>query len=343
MPGHVFGVGRGDRDAADAEVSKRVDERYRGRRRRNSPPRSRPRTHLVAGALGAEHEAARGARPHHRVRLFIREPGGAFGEPLVAAEVEQGVYRCASSPTEVITTGSRTAPSIRRLERGKVVLGAVTGIEEAYRHHAPSPWLIDTEIGRLSTMLTRGAYEVRRLASELRTEIRGTTRDDAASRGLYAVDGSNYRAVPDLVVVPADAEDLATAVALTAAAGAPVTLRGGGTSMAGNAIGGVVIDALAARQPDPRHRHHCPNRCRRTRRRAHRSARRRPATRAHVRGGPVLGQPGHHRWDDREQRLRCPLRGVGNHSGKRAVAGRAARRRHPLHRDGYRRSRRSRS
>ena len=32
-------------------------------------------------------------------------------------------------------------------------------------------------------------------------------------------------------------------MALTAEAGAPVTLRGGGTSMAGNAIGGVVIDA----------------------------------------------------------------------------------------------------
>ena len=49
--------------------------------------------------------------------------------------------------------------------------------------------------------------------------------------------------MPDLVVVPADVDDLATAVALTAAAGAPVVLRGGGTSMAGNAIGGVVIDA----------------------------------------------------------------------------------------------------
>ncbi|GAB2583704.1 FAD-binding and (Fe-S)-binding domain-containing protein [Kribbella endophytica] len=36
---------------------------------------------------------------------------------------------------------------------------------------------------------------------------------------------------------------MAAAVALVAAAGAPVTLRGGGTSMAGNAIGGVVIDA----------------------------------------------------------------------------------------------------
>ena len=63
------------------------------------------------------------------------------------------------------------------------------------------------------------------------------------TRALYAADGSNYRAVPDLVVVPADRDDLAAAVALTAAAGAPVTLRGGGTSMAGNAIGGVVIDA----------------------------------------------------------------------------------------------------
>jgi FAD/FMN-containing dehydrogenase/Fe-S oxidoreductase len=92
-------------------------------------------------------------------------------------------------------------------------------------------------------MLTRADYDVRRLASQLRTQLRGSVGDDAASRGLYAVDGSNYRVVPDLVVVPADREDLAAAVAMTATAGAPVTLRGGGTSMAGNAIGGVVIDA----------------------------------------------------------------------------------------------------
>ncbi|MGV0835747.1 FAD-binding and (Fe-S)-binding domain-containing protein [Mycolicibacterium thermoresistibile] len=85
--------------------------------------------------------------------------------------------------------------------------------------------------------------EVRRLTAELRSELRGTVADDAGTRALYAVDASNYRAVPDLVVVPADRDDLAAAVALTAAADAPVTLRGGGTSMAGNAIGGVVIDA----------------------------------------------------------------------------------------------------
>ncbi len=92
-------------------------------------------------------------------------------------------------------------------------------------------------------MLTRASYDAGKLGAALRAELRGAVRDDSAGRGLYAVDGSNYRVVPDLVVVPADAEDLAAAVALTSAAGAPVTMRGGGTSMAGNAIGGVVIDA----------------------------------------------------------------------------------------------------
>ena len=56
-------------------------------------------------------------------------------------------------------------------------------------------------------MLTREAYDASKLARALRAEIRGTVSDDAASRGLYAVDGSNYRVVPDLVVVPADADD----------------------------------------------------------------------------------------------------------------------------------------
>jgi FAD/FMN-containing dehydrogenase/Fe-S oxidoreductase len=81
-----------------------------------------------------------------------------------------------------------------------------------------------------------------RLRAELRRELRGTVSDEPGSRALYSVDASNYRVVPDLVVTPADVEDLATAVSLTAWAGAPVVVRGGGTSMAGNAIGGVVID-----------------------------------------------------------------------------------------------------
>ncbi|GAA1551771.1 FAD-binding and (Fe-S)-binding domain-containing protein [Kribbella hippodromi] len=85
-------------------------------------------------------------------------------------------------------------------------------------------------------------YDISRLVAALRRELRGEVADDRRTRALYAADGSNYRAVPDLVVVPADADELAAAVTLTAAAGAPVVVRGGGTSMAGNAIGGVVID-----------------------------------------------------------------------------------------------------
>ncbi|MBX7446642.1 FAD-binding protein [Mycolicibacterium sp. 3033] len=92
-------------------------------------------------------------------------------------------------------------------------------------------------------MLTPATYDVRRLGAQLRSEVRGTVADDATGRALYATDASNYRVVPELVVVPRDVDDLAAAVALTAAAGAPVVMRGGGTSMAGNAIGGVVIDA----------------------------------------------------------------------------------------------------
>ncbi|MGI8577011.1 MAG: FAD-binding oxidoreductase [Nocardioidaceae bacterium] len=86
------------------------------------------------------------------------------------------------------------------------------------------------------------AFDRDALAAQLRVELRGSVFSGVKERALYATDASNYRRVPDLVVLPADVEDLAAAVTLTGAAGAPVTLRGGGTSMAGNAIGGVVID-----------------------------------------------------------------------------------------------------
>ncbi|WP_130012340.1 FAD-binding and (Fe-S)-binding domain-containing protein [Serinicoccus sediminis] len=85
-------------------------------------------------------------------------------------------------------------------------------------------------------------YDVTRLARTLDAQLRGTVGADALSRALYATDASNYRVVPDVVVVPRDEQDLVTALALARDAGAPVALRGGGTSMAGNALGGVVVD-----------------------------------------------------------------------------------------------------
>jgi len=62
-------------------------------------------------------------------------------------------------------------------------------------------------------------------------------------RAEYTTDASNYRVVPQAVVFPRTAEDVAAVMGVCAHLGVPVTARGGGTSVAGNAIGpGVVLD-----------------------------------------------------------------------------------------------------
>lgn len=68
---------------------------------------------------------------------------------------------------------------------------------------------------------------------------------DTATRRLaeYSYDASNYRIVPKGVVFPRTPAEVNEVVARCRDAGIPVTARGGGTSMAGNAIGaGLVID-----------------------------------------------------------------------------------------------------
>ena len=86
-------------------------------------------------------------------------------------------------------------------------------------------------------------FDVAGLASRLRGEVRGEARFDAKARALYAADASNYRVPPAGVVLPRDVDDLITTVAVCAEFGAPITQRGAGTSVVGNAIGpGVVID-----------------------------------------------------------------------------------------------------
>jgi FAD/FMN-containing dehydrogenase/Fe-S oxidoreductase len=71
------------------------------------------------------------------------------------------------------------------------------------------------------------------LPSELRAALRGEVRFDAGSRALYATDGSNYRQVPIGVVIPRDAGDVVSTVAMARKHGVPILSRGGGTSLAG--------------------------------------------------------------------------------------------------------------
>jgi FAD/FMN-containing dehydrogenase/Fe-S oxidoreductase len=82
------------------------------------------------------------------------------------------------------------------------------------------------------------------LLPRLRRAVSGEVRDDAGTRALYASDASNYRVLPGAVVAPRTGDELAAVVALAAEEGVPLTMRGTGTSIAGNAIGpGLVVDA----------------------------------------------------------------------------------------------------
>ncbi len=81
------------------------------------------------------------------------------------------------------------------------------------------------------------------LFRELATRLEGDVRTDDGTRAAYASDASNHRVVPRAVVFPRGVEDIATTVRLCAEAGVPITSRGAGTNIAGNAIGpGVVVD-----------------------------------------------------------------------------------------------------
>ncbi|GAB2706611.1 FAD-binding and (Fe-S)-binding domain-containing protein [Nocardia thraciensis] len=67
--------------------------------------------------------------------------------------------------------------------------------------------------------------------------------DSALTRSLYSSDASVYRVSPGAVVFPRRGEDVEAVVAACAANGVPITSRGAGTSIAGNAIGtGIVLD-----------------------------------------------------------------------------------------------------
>ncbi|MFD1814713.1 FAD-binding and (Fe-S)-binding domain-containing protein [Rhodococcus gannanensis] len=79
--------------------------------------------------------------------------------------------------------------------------------------------------------------------AHLRGCLDGEVEDDTRRRAEYSSDASNYRVVPAAVVFPRSDEDVAATLAVGREHGFPVTARGAGTSVAGNAIGaGLVLD-----------------------------------------------------------------------------------------------------
>ena len=92
------------------------------------------------------------------------------------------------------------------------------------------------------------------MIARLRRDAAGEVRDDDASRELYAADASIYRRHPVATLRAASPDDLDAAIAACREAGVPLTMRGAGTSLAGQAVGrGLVVDcsALATISIDP--------------------------------------------------------------------------------------------
>jgi len=87
------------------------------------------------------------------------------------------------------------------------------------------------------------ATVVQDVVAELRAAGVGDVDDSSITRALYSTDASLYRVVPQAVVRPRHVDEVLAAVDVCRRTGVPVTSRGAGTSIAGNAIGtGVVID-----------------------------------------------------------------------------------------------------
>ena len=69
--------------------------------------------------------------------------------------------------------------------------------------------------------------------------------DSVLTRALYSSDASLYRVVPQVVVRPRAADELDAILDVATVTGVPITMRGAGTSIAGNAVGpGIVVDTL---------------------------------------------------------------------------------------------------
>jgi FAD/FMN-containing dehydrogenase/Fe-S oxidoreductase len=81
------------------------------------------------------------------------------------------------------------------------------------------------------------------LAAALRAAGIGHVDDSVRRRAEYSSDASNYRVVPAVVAFPAHVDEAAAALRVATQLGVPVTSRGAGTSIAGNAVGpGLVLD-----------------------------------------------------------------------------------------------------
>ena len=81
------------------------------------------------------------------------------------------------------------------------------------------------------------------VAEEMESVICGEVILHDEIRQLYSLDASAYKVVPDVVVVPANEDDVVSAVKIAARTRTPITPRGAGTGLVGGALNtGIILD-----------------------------------------------------------------------------------------------------
>jgi FAD/FMN-containing dehydrogenase/Fe-S oxidoreductase len=107
---------------------------------------------------------------------------------------------------------------------------------------------------------TATGVDVVALERALRAAVGGEVRFDKGSRAAYSTDASNFRQIPLGVVVPRSVDDIVATHGVCHEYGAPITNRGGGTSLSGETTNVAVIvdsskyvDRLGELDPKRRH------------------------------------------------------------------------------------------
>ena len=103
--------------------------------------------------------------------------------------------------------------------------------------------LVHLETGTPVPQANAALVDAVALRRELESRIEGEVRFDQISRALYSTDASVYQIEPLGVVVVKNREDIVRTIEICHRFRCPLTMRGGGTSQAGQAIGqGIQVD-----------------------------------------------------------------------------------------------------
>ena len=106
----------------------------------------------------------------------------------------------------------------------------------------PPRHIVRTPAGRIAREYSAGTVDhYVELSRALAKAVDGEVRFDAGSRALYATDASNYRQVPIGVVIPRSTEAIVRTLELCRKFDAPIVMRGGGTSLAGQGCNVAVL------------------------------------------------------------------------------------------------------